>query len=88
MVSFMFFTSKPVKEAISGYIQDPSGTGQKIVTSMTGTGEVLTVSKENMGKLKDELQKSMTQMKVSTNSKNQVERLPNTEKTNGKAKKA
>ena len=67
VVSFMFFNSKPVKEAISGYFQDPSGTGQKTGTSMTGTGEVLTVSKDNMGKLKDELQKSMTQMKDSTN---------------------
>lgn len=40
---------------------------------MTGTGEALTVSKDNMGKLKDELQKSMTQMKDFDKLKNQVE---------------
>lgn len=40
---------------------------------MTGTGEALTVSKDNMGKLKDELQKSMTQIKDFDKLKNQVE---------------
>jgi hypothetical protein len=46
-VSFHVFpTSKPVEEAIAGYFQDPSGTGQKTSTSMTGTGEALTVSKD------------------------------------------
>ena len=40
---------------------------------MTGTGESLTVSKDNMDKLKDELQKSMTQMKDFEKLKNQVE---------------
>src|ERR1043166_3420371 len=66
-------TSKPVKEAIAGYFKDPSGTGTKTGTSMTGTGESLTVSKDNMDKLKDELQKSMTQMKDFEKLKNQVE---------------
>jgi chemotaxis protein MotB len=69
----LFDTSKPVKEAIAGYFKDPSGTGEKKGTSMTGTGEALTVSKDNMGKLKDGLQKSMTQMKDFDKLKNQVE---------------
>lgn len=68
-----FNTSKPVKDAIAGYFKDPSGTGEKKGTSMTGTGEALTVSKDNMDKLKDELQKSMTQMKDFDKLKNQVE---------------
>ena len=40
---------------------------------MTGSGEALTVSKDNMDKLKDELQKSMEQMKDFEKLKNQVE---------------
>src|SRR5689334_11787818 len=66
-------TSKPVKEAVAGYFKDPSGAGEKKGTSMTNTGEALTVSKDNMGKLKDELQKSMSQMKDFDKLKNQVE---------------
>jgi len=66
-------TSKPVKEAVAGYFKDPSGSGKKAGTSMTGTGKALTVSKDNMDKLKDELQKSMAQMKDFDKLKNQVE---------------
>jgi chemotaxis protein MotB len=69
----LFNTSKPVKEAIAGYFKDPSGSGKKTGTSMTGSGEALTVSKDNMGKLKDELQKSMEQMKDFDKLKKQVE---------------
>jgi chemotaxis protein MotB len=68
-----FNTSKPVKEAIAGYFKDPSGSGNKTGTSMTGTGEALTVSKDNMDHLKDELQKSMTHIKDFDKLKNQVE---------------
>src|ERR1041384_5067902 len=73
IVLWLLNTSKPVKEAVAGYFKDPSGTGKKTGTSMTGTGEALTLSKDNMGKLKDELQKSMTQMKDFDKLKNQVE---------------
>jgi chemotaxis protein MotB len=73
IVLWLLNTSKPVKEAIAGYFQDPSGTGEKKGTSQTGTGEALTVTKDNMGKLKDELQKSMSQIKDFDKLKNQVE---------------
>ena len=66
-------TSKPVKEAVAGYFKDPSGTGEKKGTSMTSTGEALTVSKDNMAKLKDELQKSMMLMKDFDKLQNQVD---------------
>lgn len=66
-------TSKPVKEAVAGYFKDPSGSGAKTGTSMTASGEDLTVSKDNMDKLKDELQKSMAQIKDFDKMKNQVE---------------
>src|SRR5216117_81984 len=73
IVLWLLNTSKPVKEAIAGYFKDPSGTGEKKGTSMTGSGEALAVSKDNMGKLKDELEKSMTQIKDFDKLKNQVE---------------
>ena len=73
IVLWLLNTSKPVKEAIAGYFQDPSGTGEKKGTSQTGTGEALTVTKDNLDKLKEELQKSMAQIKDFDKLKNQVE---------------
>jgi chemotaxis protein MotB len=55
-------TSKPEKEAIAGYFKDPSGTGKKAGTSMSGTGEDLTVSRDDMPKLKAELDAAMHKM--------------------------
>ncbi len=73
IVLWLLNTSKPVKEAIAGYFQDPSGKGDKTGTTQTGTGEALTISKDNMGQLKEELQKSMSQIKDFDKLKNQVE---------------
>ena len=73
MVMWLLNTSKPVKEAIAGYFKDPSGTGTKTGTSQSGNGEAITVTKDNMAKLKDDLQKSMQQMPDFQKLKDQVE---------------
>lgn len=73
IVLWLLNTSKPVKEAVAGYFKDPSGTGEKKGTSLNSTGEALTISKDNMGKLKEELEKSMSKMKDFDKLKNQVE---------------
>jgi chemotaxis protein MotB len=73
IVLWLLNTSKPVKEAIAGYFKDPSGTGEKTGTTKIGSGEALTVSKDNMSQLKEELQKSMSQIKDFDKLKNQVE---------------
>ncbi len=59
IVLWLMNTSKPVKEAIAGYFQDPSGTGEKSGSSQTGTGEGVTVSKDEVSKLKDILQSAI-----------------------------
>jgi chemotaxis protein MotB len=73
MVMWLLNTSKPVKEAIAGYFKDPSGTGAKLGTTMTNTGEAITVTKDNMAKLKEELEKSIKQMPDFEKLQNQVE---------------
>jgi len=55
-------SSKKEQLAISGYFKDPSGTGSKMGTSMTATGENLQITKQDMAKLKDQLQKSIQKM--------------------------
>ena len=73
IVLWLLNTSKPVKEAIAGYFKDPSGTGTKTGTTQTGTGEAVVVTKDNMAKLKEELQKSIEQMPDFEKMKKQVE---------------
>ncbi len=55
-------TTKPVQEAIAGYFRDPSGIGSKAGTSMAGRGEDLTVTRDDMPKLKTQLNDAMQKM--------------------------
>ncbi len=55
-------SSKKEQLAISGYFKDPSGTGSKMGTSLTATGENLQISKQDMASLKEQLQKSIQKM--------------------------
>src|ERR1700688_3615089 len=62
IVLWLLSSSKQVQEAVGGYFRDPTGTSKKVGSSMEGTGESFTVSKDNMGQLKDELQKAIRQV--------------------------
>jgi chemotaxis protein MotB len=54
---------KPVKEAIAGYFNDPSGSGSKAGTSMSGaTAENLSIAKDDMPKLKEQIEQAMKKM--------------------------
>lgn len=69
-------TSKPVKEAIAGYFRDPSGTAGKLGTSAEGPGEKFIptpVPNEDMGKLKEEIEKAMRRLPNFDKFKNQIE---------------
>ncbi|MGA7294364.1 MAG: flagellar motor protein MotB [Terriglobales bacterium] len=52
-------SSKQTQLAISGYFKDPSGTSAKVGTSLAGTGENLQLTKQDMSKLKTQLQTSI-----------------------------
>jgi chemotaxis protein MotB len=73
IVLWLLNTSKPVREAIAGYFNDPSGTGAQTGTSRAGAGEALLVTKDNMTKLKEELEKSIEQMKDFDKLKDQIQ---------------
>lgn len=74
IVLWLLNTSKPVREAIAGYFQDPSGTANKLGTTIEGKGEPAVVSsKEDMTKLKQELEKAISQMPNFDKLKNQIE---------------
>jgi chemotaxis protein MotB len=57
IVLWLMNSSEKVKKAVAGYFNDPKGTGTMMGTTMTGTGETVTVaSADNMQKLKEKLE--------------------------------
>src|SRR5947208_1483474 len=76
IVLWLLNTSKPVKDAIAGYFRDPSGTAGKLGTSAEGPGEKFVptpVPNEDMGKLKDEIEKAMRRLPNFDKFKDQIE---------------
>ena len=73
MVMWLMSSSKPVQDAISGYFKDPSGTSSKKGSIHTGSGENFNVTKDDMPKLKEEIEAKMKEMKDFDKLKNHVE---------------
>ena len=62
IVLWLLSSSKKVQEAVGGYFKDPTGTAAKIGSTMEGAGENFTLTKDNMPKLKDQLEQKIRQM--------------------------
>ena len=73
IVLWLLNSSKQIREAVGGYFKDPTGTSKKVGSGETGAGDSFTLTKENMDKLKDELQKTVRQMTTFDKFKNQIE---------------
>ncbi len=69
IVLWLMNTSKPVQEAIAGYFKDPAGTGKLLGSLQPPTK---TVSKDDMAKVKAELEKAIQQMANFEKLKNQI----------------
>src|SRR5271166_5314931 len=59
IVLWLLSSSKPVQEAVGGYFRDPNGTATKKGSINAGAGENLTLTKDNMPKLKDQLEEKI-----------------------------
>jgi chemotaxis protein MotB len=73
IVLWLMNTSKPIQVAISGYFKDPSGNGKQTGNTLNGTGEKVEPTKEDMAKLKEELQKSIQSIVDLDKLKNNIE---------------
>ncbi|HKS71856.1 MAG TPA: flagellar motor protein MotB [Terriglobales bacterium] len=62
IVLWLLNSSKQVQEAVGGYFKDPTGTSKKVGSNMVGSGESFQLSKEDMPRLKEELQMAMRQV--------------------------
>lgn len=69
IVLWLLNTSKPVREAIAGYFQDPSGTLNK---TDSVKADAPTVTADNISQLKNKLQKTIEQMKDFDKLKDQI----------------
>lgn len=62
IVLWLLNSSKQVQEAVGGYFKDPAGSSKKVGSNMQGTGENFVLSRDNMPKLKEQLQAAIKQM--------------------------
>jgi chemotaxis protein MotB len=65
--------SKPIQEAVGGYFRDPNGTASKKGSTLAGSGENLMLTKDNMPKLKDQLEQKIHEMIDFEKLKNHIE---------------
>jgi len=62
IVLWLLNSSKKVQEAVGGYFKDPTGTAAKIGSTMEGAGEYFSLTKDNMPKLKEQLEQKIHEL--------------------------
>ena len=72
IVLWLMNSSRQIQVAVGGYFKDPTGTSKKVGSNQTGSGENFTLTKDNMPKLKEELQKVVRQIANFDKLKNQI----------------
>ena len=73
IVLWLMNSSKQVQEAVGGYFKDPSGNSKMVGTDQRGSGDNFTLNKDDMTKLKEQLQKSVRRLNDFDKLKNQIE---------------
>ena len=73
IVLWLMNSSKKIQEAVGGYFKDPKATSKNVGTGHMGAADNFTVSKDNMGQLKDQLQRAIEHTVNFEKMKNQIE---------------
>src|SRR5712672_2318336 len=73
IVLWLMNSSKQVQEAVGGYFKDPTGTAKQVGSDMVGLGENFIVTRDNMPKLKEQLQKAIKEVPKFDKLKNQID---------------
>ena len=73
IVLWLLNTSKPVREAVAGYFKDPAGTANKMGSTKSGTAESIPISKDDMSKLKEQLENAVRRVPDFDKIKDQIE---------------
>jgi chemotaxis protein MotB len=72
IVLWLLNSSKQIRVAVGGYFKDPTGTSKKVGNGQTGSGENFIVTKDNMDKIKDELEQTIHRVDIEEKLKNQI----------------
>src|SRR5580658_9404787 len=59
IVLWLLNSTPQVKKAIAGYFNDPSGTSKETGTKVLGVGETVSIDRQNVEKLKEEIEKAI-----------------------------
>ena len=62
IVLWLMNSSKQIQESVGGYFKDPTGKGKLAGTTQAGSAEKVTAPKDNMAKIKEELQTVIRQV--------------------------
>jgi chemotaxis protein MotB len=73
IVLWLMNSNKKIQEAVGGYFKDPTGKSKLVGTDMRGSGENLTIKKDDMSQLKEQLQRAVHKMDDFEKLKNQIQ---------------
>lgn len=73
IVLWLLNSSKQVQEAVGGYFKDPTGTSKMVGSNMQGAGDSFALAREDMPKLKEELQMAIRHVENFEKLKDQIE---------------
>ena len=62
IVLWLMNSSKQIQEAVGGYFKDPTGTSKMVGTDQSGSGENMPLRKQDMAKLKEQLETRIRQV--------------------------
>ena len=79
IVLWLMNSSKQIQQAVAGYFKDPAGTSKLMGKGTQGSGKELTVSIDNMSKLKEDLQTTIHEIQDLNKLKSQIEMTVTTE---------
>ena len=73
IVLWLLNSSKQIQIAVGGYFKDPTGTAKQVGSNLAGTGENFTLTRDDMPKLKEELERAIREMSDFERLKNHIE---------------
>jgi chemotaxis protein MotB len=73
IVLWMMNASKEIKEAVGGYFKDPSGSSKMVGSNRNGAGVFVALKKDDLLKLKEQLEKSIHRIDPLDKLKKQIE---------------
>jgi chemotaxis protein MotB len=72
LVMWLMNSSTKIKESVAGYFKDPYGAGKLTGSASAGSGDALSLTKDDMGSLKNQLEQAMKKMPDFDQLKDQV----------------